>query len=121
MGFYDEMADVATELLGEFQQGVARLARVTVTPETGRPWDVTNSAPTYTDLLAVAIPVERKYVDGTRIVGGEDQVTFAVPNLSPEPNIKDKIEMDGRLRTTVAVRRIPALGTPVAYIFFVKD
>lgn len=123
MGFYDNMQAIATNLLGTYQQGIATLVRVSPqTPgDAERPWDKQDSTEIRVPLLAVAIPVQKKFIDGQRVIGRETQVTFAVPDLSPEPNIDDRIEYDGRLRTTKLVKRLPDAGTAVAWIFVVDD
>lgn len=120
MGFYDEMQDVASGLLGEFNQGTIVLLRPNVEAmDPDRPWDVTVGSPTRYLLNGVARTVERKWIDGTTIVGDEVQVTFAVPDV--EPVASDQIEIDGRVHRTVDMRRLPEAGTPVAYIFFVRS
>lgn len=121
MGFYDEMAQMAREMLAPedqdgLGQGVVQFLRLHVAPgpdqwTPGEPWRELMT------LSAVVRRVEQKYVDGTLIVGTEDQVTFAVPSV--EPVMTDKIIIDGTERVLVDIRRIPAAGTPVAYIAFV--
>jgi hypothetical protein len=120
--FYAEMQGVATDLLTEFQQGTIVLVRSTPTVgDTDRPWDLTaDPSPTRVTLRAAARTVDKKYVDGTRIHGGETQVTLSVPVLSPEPTVSDRIEIDGVLMTTVDMHRLPDAGTPVAFVFIVR-
>jgi hypothetical protein len=119
VGFYDEMQDVATELLEEFDQGALYLVRraKTVT-DTARPWDRTIGAPGKTALSGTVRAVQESYIDGRDVVGGERQVTFAYPGF--EPAIDDKIEIDGVEVATVKAIRIPDAGTPVAYRYIVR-
>ncbi len=72
-GFYDEMRDVATELLDEFKQGVVQLKRVTLdtppnewtpAPETGETWP----------LSARIKRLRQRYEDGVLIVETGDMV-----------------------------------------------
>jgi hypothetical protein len=118
MAFYDEMQETATELFGEFSQGTVRLVRPAVVVDDSRPWDPTPADPQYWVIDATARTVEEKFVDGTKITGRETQVKFGVvPGV--EPTVTDQIELDGVLMTTVDMRRIPDVGTVVAYVFFV--
>ena len=116
---YGRMQATATRLLGRFQQGVVTMSQVVpgvVDPD--QPW--TPAEPTITThaLLATVRRVEQKYVDGTLIVGTEDQITFAVPSVEPEMGFLFSI--DGNACVLKDLRRIPAAGTPVAYIAFVE-
>lgn len=113
---YGRMQGTATRLLGRFNQGTVQFLRENATqgPDEwtpGEPWREIFS------LSATVRRVEQKYVDGTLIVGTEDQVTFAVPSV--EPVMTDKILIDGHERVLIDIRRIPAAGTPVAYMAFV--
>lgn len=120
--FYLEMRDVATELLEEFDQGILRLARIAVTTaDADRPWDVSLGAPSFVDLAGTARTVSQRYVDGTRIVNTDIEVTFAHPaGLSPEPQQTDRIEVHGVVHKTVGVKRLPESGPVVAWKFFVR-
>jgi len=118
--FYARMRDrVSRPLLAKYKTGEIFLVREVKTPVAGRKWDVEKAAPSRTQLDAAAIPVEKKFQDGTRITSRDTQVAFAPP-LSVVPLITEKIEIDGRLMTTIDMKRLPDAGTIVAYIFFVR-
>lgn len=123
-GFYEDMLGLSLELFEEFQQdaGNVFLSRQSVTPTSGRAHDVTLGTASKTLLYATARPVSKKYIDGQLIVGRETQVMFPPPTgLSPEPNITDKIEIDGRDRKILKMRRIPDVGIVLAFIAIVSD
>lgn len=123
LGFYEDMAAVSNELFEAYQQdaGNVYLVRESSTPTSGRAHDVTIGSPVKTLLQAVAIPVQQKYIDGQLITGRETQVMFSPPVLNPEPSMSDKIEISGRDRKVVKMKRIPDAGIALAYIFFVAD
>ena len=119
MGFYDEMRGVADELLGEFAQGTVTLTKVTPgTPDPAQPWVPTEPTTETATLAATVRRVEQKYVDGTLIVGTEDQLMFAVPAFVPD--MACELSVDGRARVMKDLRPIPAAGTTVAYLAFVS-
>lgn len=118
--FYTRMRDkVSKPLFKKFQQGSIFLVRTAKTQVPGREWDVTVGAPSRTQLTGTAIPVQKKFLDGTRITSRDTQVMFSPPD-SVVPLVTDQIEIDGRLMTTIEMKRLPDAGVIVAYIFFVK-
>jgi len=121
-GFYDDMAEMVTELLqpdadGGLGQGMVQLKRETpgvVDPE--QPWvPVEPTAQTWI-LDAAVRRVSQMYVDGTLIVATDNQVTFAVPAMVPA--ITDTLIIDGVEHAMKDLRPIPAAGTQAAYIAF---
>lgn len=113
-GFYDEMREMATELLGEFQQGVVQLVRVSPgAPDPATPWEP--GAPTQTtyDLKATVTREHQRYENGVLIVETGDMVMFAVPEITPV--LTDKLVIDGTARSITNLTPIPAAGDPVAY------
>lgn len=122
-GFYEEMLGVSEELFEAFQQdaGNIYLVRESSAPTSGRAHDVTIGSPVKTLLQAVAIPVQKKYIDGQLITGRETQVMFSPPTLTPEPGLSDKIEISGRDRKVIKMKRIPDAGIALVFIFFVAD
>lgn len=118
MGFYDEMQAVASGLLAEFKQGAVTLVRVVPgVPDPATPW--LPGAPTETTYVldATVARVAEKYVDGALILSTDNQVIFAAPAIEPE--LSDRLVIDGTVHTMKDIRPIPAAGTPVAYIAFV--
>lgn len=119
MGFYDDIQAVATEVLAEFAQGVCTLTRTTIgePADPDEPFEPGASSTTVYTLDATVRRVEQRYVDGSLIVATDDQVTFAVPEITPR--MSDKITIDGVVRTLKMLKPKPASGTPVAYIAIV--
>lgn len=111
-GFYDEMRDVATELLDEFKQGVVLLKRVTL----GTPPNEWTPAPETVETWPLAATVKRlhqRYENGVLIVETGDMVTFAVPEVGPE--LTDALVIDGAERVISNLTPIPPAGTVVAW------
>jgi len=117
--FYDEMAGVATELLTEFKQGSVVLRRTTQAAG-DNPWEPGTETTVDYPLSATVRRVQQKYIDGTLIVGTEDQITFAVVNGIAPSMTTDRFVVDGHARVLKDLRPLPAAGTPVAYIAFVE-
>lgn len=114
--FYAEMAEVARELITEFQQDTLVITRRTmVAASPSRPWDTSAAlSPAQHSTPCTVRRVEEKFVDGLRITGTEDQVTFP-PIAGFEPSATDVFTVGGRDRTVVDLMRKPAVGTVVAY------
>lgn len=119
MSFYDEMADVASEVLDEFKQGTVTLKRPGVPTPAVNSWDKpTPAAPTSYTLKATVADAQsdkatRAYVDGETILGSDAVVTCAVPAV--EPALTDVVEVNGIAKPIKKVIRIPASGTAVAF------
>jgi len=115
---YARMQQTATRLLDRFQQGVVQLVRVNPgAPDPATPWEPGAPTETTYPLDATVSRVAEKYVDGTLIVATDNQVIFAVPEVTP--TLADKLVIDGMVLAMKDIRPIPAAGTPVAYIAFV--
>ncbi|WP_246675226.1 hypothetical protein [Mesorhizobium sp. B2-3-4] len=123
MGFYDEMAEMVTELLqsdadGGLGQGIVQLKRETPgVPDPDQLWVPVEPSVETWPLEAVVRRVSQKYVDGTLIVATDNQVTFAVPEVVPA--MTDLLVIDGVELAMKDLRPIPPAGTVVAYIAFV--
>ncbi|MHC2797184.1 hypothetical protein ACVINZ_006196 [Mesorhizobium jarvisii] len=122
-GFYDDMAEMVTELLqpdgdGGLGQGTVQLKRETpgvVDPQ--QPWVPVEPREQTWPLNAAVRRVSQKYVDGTLIVATDNQVTFAVPEVVPA--ITDLLIIDGVELAMKDLRPIPPAGTVAEYIAFV--
>ncbi|RWO18336.1 hypothetical protein [Mesorhizobium sp.] len=110
--------EFASEMLGEFKQGVVMLTRkVTAPPDPSTPWIPGEPVTTVYPLDAVMRRVSQKYVDGTLTVATDNQITFAVPSIVPA--MTDTLVIDSVELVMKDLRPIPPAGTPVAYIAFV--
>ncbi|WP_018428222.1 hypothetical protein [Hoeflea sp. 108] len=112
MSFYDEMRDVADELLGEFKQGSVQLKRVTTAPGPNEWTPAPETVETW-PLSATITRLHQRYENGVLIVQTGDMVTFAVPAV--EPQITDKLIIDGAERVITNLTPIPSAGTVVAW------
>lgn len=120
MDFYDEMRDVASELLAEFRQGVVTLTRPGSSVSGANAWEPPiTSDPAVHELDATVKGVAEQFVDGTTILATDLQVMTAVPPIVPSLET-DTMMIDGKTVTIVRVDPIPAAGTPVAYRFIVR-
>jgi uncharacterized membrane protein len=124
VGFYDEMAEMVTELLqpdedGGLGQGTVELKRETPgTVDPAQPWVAVDPTTVFYPLDAAVRRVSQKYVDGSLIVATDNQVTFAVPEIVPA--MTDTLIIDGVELAIKDLRPIPPAGTVVAYIAFVS-
>lgn len=122
MGFYDDMAGVASSVLAEFgaknQEGASSIQLIRTMPPPGGPslW----SPGTY-DLDGVVSAAGDKanaqFIDGTTILSTDLVATCAVPEI--EPALTDTVVVDGVARAIKKVVKVPAAGTPVAIKLFI--
>lgn len=118
MTIYDELQGVASEVLGEFNQGGISLVKIT---PGGAPAD-NPGTPTITvyELEAVARGVSFKYVQSGFAVQSDLQVTAAVLE-GVTPNINDFIRIDGTDHKIIEDVSAPAAaGTRAAWKFIVR-
>lgn len=112
MSFYDDMQDVATELLAEFAQGTVSLKRVVQTPAENEWESPTETATTY-PLSAAVKRLHHRYEAGALIAETGDMVSFSVSAVTPL--LTDKLVIDGVERVITELTPIPAAGTVVAW------
>ncbi|WP_246676248.1 hypothetical protein [Mesorhizobium sp. B2-5-1] len=118
-GFYDDMAEMVTELLqpdaaGGLGQGTVQLKRETpgvVDPD--QPWVPVEPTVQTWPLNAAVKRLHQRYENGVLIVQTGDMVTFAVPEVEPE--LTDLIVIDGTDRAITNLMPIPAAGPTVAW------
>ncbi|MFC5385185.1 hypothetical protein ACFPLB_04295 [Aquamicrobium segne] len=141
-GFYDEMRDMATELLGEFKQGRVTLTRTTQAekPEdwpTWEPWTGETTTQVY-ELDAVVKGVSAKLIDGNVVIASDRELTCSHkmtlvetivgdndPVVSSTPaefdaGLLDTLSIDGKPVTIVRDLTVPGAGTPVAHRFVIR-
>jgi hypothetical protein len=133
--FYKEMQGIATGLLREFNQG--KIEYVAMIPGSGPVDDPGPATPVTFGLQGVARGVQQRYVDNTHIVATDMQVTVSTEMQATDitfdngalwdnlamwsdpvspPKITGFIRVDGVKHKIIRVVRIPAAGTPVAYV-----
>ncbi|RWB31837.1 MAG: hypothetical protein EOQ41_12905 [Mesorhizobium sp.] len=113
-GFYEEMQEFASEMLGEFKQGVVTLNRtLTAPPDPSTPWIPGEPVTTAYPLFAIVKRLHQRYENGVLIVETGDMVTFAVPVVLPA--LSDTLAIDGVERAITNLTPIPAAGSVVAW------
>lgn len=128
--FYQEMQDVATDILTEFGQGTILLETETEVPDPLRPWSPGAPVVVSYRLDGAMRLVDKRFVDGTLVVGTESQATVAVTAHSTldesevsledlDPQMGWTLVADGSRRVIKKVVRIPEVGTAVAYALIV--
>jgi hypothetical protein len=136
--FYQDMQDIASELITEFKQGTIQY--VDVAPGTG-PADEPGSGETTTLTIdAVARSVQFKYINNTDIVQSDSQITLSGAIISSLDvlwdgstlwdnltgwstdtlDIRGWFTIDGAKAKIIKVKRVPQAGTPVAFIVIVR-
>ncbi|MGO4641706.1 hypothetical protein AB4Z43_25020 [Mesorhizobium sp. 2RAF45] len=121
-GFYDDMAEMVTELLqpdadGGLGQGVVQLKRETpgaVDPD--QPWVPDEPTVQIWPLNAAVKRMHQRYENGVLIVETGDMVTFDVPAVVPL--LTDLLVIHGTDRTITNLTPIPAAGSTVAWKAF---
>lgn len=113
MGFYDEMAGMASELLTEFAQGTVALKRKTGTTPGENKWDAPVDVYATYPLSATVKRLHQRYENGVLIVETGDMVTFAVPAVTPA--LTDLLVIDGKERAITNLTPVPGAGVTVAY------
>lgn len=117
MAFYEEMRDVASEVLAEFKQGAVHY--VHVTPGTGPIDDPGPSSYTLTLIDSAVRGVRSKYVqDGLAVASDLQAIMSARHGIVPD--IKDFIDVDGKRHKIVHISAKPEAGTAVAYLLIIR-
>lgn len=131
MGFYDEMADFADEILspeseGGLGQGTVTLKRTSFA-STSNAWE-NGAATTLTYTLKAAVRgVSKKYVDGSVILDSDLQLTVSPKattsggsKVNLAPAMTDLITLDGKTKAPKKIMPVPAVGVVAAYMVFVE-
>lgn len=138
MGFYDDMAAMADELLlpdaqGGFGQGLVQLKRITVTPPPND-WTPGTETETLWTLKAAVRRLHQRYENGVLIIETGDQIIASVTAtltsvdgeaVAPqdqtfEPRNSDIIVVDGADRAIDNITPIPGAGTTSAWKLWSK-
>ena len=115
--FYERMQGTATKLLTKFNQGSVNY--IITRPATGPDYNPTPGAPISYPLNATASGVEQKYIKEGYIAASDIQITAAVFDV--EPTQEGVIEIDGKEKQIIAIKKIPAAGVVVSWVIFVKS
>lgn len=116
---YDDMQEIASQLLTKFQQGA--IAYVRMTPVAGATPDApAASTAASTVVNAVVRGVQYKFVQRGMAVATDLQVTIAGDALASEPSMLDFVDIDGVRHKIVQIVRRPAAGTVVVWTLIVR-
>ena len=109
---YDEMVDLADELVAEFGQTGA----VRRTPQTGTGYNPTDGTPVNHTAVFAVIDYSSRDIDGTRVLATDKRVIMGVGALTITPATTDLlVEAGGGVYKIVNVSPINPAGTVVAY------
>lgn len=115
--FYADMQKIASDVLGEFKQGVVQY--IELVPVAGAtPDDPGEPTETVTTINAAVRPVSTKYVDGSHIVQSDKQIVM--PGDTVEPKMSGNMRIDGTDFKIIEIMPRPAAGTPVSYTLIVR-
>ena len=119
MGFYDEIQDVASEVLAEFAQGVVTVTRPGGTIPGKNPWDpeIVVEEQVFT-LSATVAAIGDEFIDGTTILATDRMVTAAA--FGDVPQVGDELAIDGKVVSIVKQMRVPAAGTLIVWRWIVR-
>lgn len=110
MAFYEEMADVASDLIEEFGQTGA-LRR---TVNTGTPHNPTQASVDHACTLVVS-EYKNFEIDGSRVLATDKKVLLSTASLAIEPVLSDKLLIGGVSHSIVRVMPISPGGTTVLW------
>lgn len=127
--FYDEMADMARELLaltgrGGLGQGTINLVRYVPGPPPAQPWDPPSDPVRQdTTLKGAATGVSKEMIGAPVETGGQVVATDLSVIVAPwggTYETGDVLEIDGAPVTILKIQNIPAAGTVSAIRFVVR-
>lgn len=116
--FYQDMQEIATDLLTEFNQGTIKIIRDTF--PNAKPYDPGEPVPTEYSFKGVTRGVSKKFVDGTFILESDLQATLAYSSeivINPKT---DRIKVDNIEYQILSVKNTPASGTIVSIIIIYR-
>lgn len=117
MAFYQDMQNIATELLDDFKQGLIEYGRIT--PGSGPADDPGPSVITWSTVKAVARGVSFKYAQLSMVVETDLQITMAADQLTPD--MRDMVRIDGGTAMKIVhIVAKPSAGIPAAFILIVR-
>jgi hypothetical protein len=117
MGFYDDMALMAKELLAELNQGTVEIGRAVVTTGVNS-WDAPSVSVDYVEINSVVRGVSRKFVDGVTVMDTDLQVISSIEDYEPLPG--DLMRIDGKPVVLIKQEKIPGAGIVAAWRFIVR-
>lgn len=117
MPFYEDMQNVARDVLAEFKQG--EIIYVHSTPGTGPADDPGQPTLTEHEIDGAANGVKFKYVQAGQAIASDLQVVSSV-NPDYTPNVSGFVKIDGTRYKIHKLLPKPAAGVPVAFVFILR-
>jgi hypothetical protein len=114
--FYAEMADIALDIIDEFQQGVLMLERRTLVAG-AEPWDPSVPTTQQFPVVGTVQAVDRRLVDGTTVIA-TDRMAIIPTNSLPvnvRPEMSDRLVIDGEPAVIKKILTVPAAGIAIVY------
>lgn len=119
MSIYDDLRDAAGELFTEFKQGTVQYVPIETTPGATPDRPGSTAKGTAITLTATAKPVSTKYVDGSRVIESDIEVT--IPNDGKAtPTMAGYIRIDGSDHKIISIMPKPAAGDPIVWAVIVR-
>lgn len=127
MGFYDDMAAMARDLLAPTSQnglgqGVITLNRVSGSAPGANPWDPSTPVTTSETIRGAAKGISKQLIGteagGTVLLATDLEVISEVPKMGYQPG--DTLSIDGRPLIILHYSNIPAAGVAAAVRFIVR-
>jgi len=121
VSFAAEMAQVATDLLGEFDERPVG-GKIQLKRNSAAVWDPTLVEDVITpgatiDLTGVAVPYSQGLVDGTTIQSGDIKLTVT---MATEPLAQDKVILDGAEHSIVSIVPFAFTGKPLTIAYAIQ-
>lgn len=117
MSFYDEMKQVAAEVLAEFAQGDVKY--IHMVPGSGPADDPGPATPTLYPINSAVSGAAFRYVQSGLALKTDFQVTVA-GNLPVVPDQRGFVTVDGVTHKIVGIDKKPSAGPVVAYILIIR-
>ena len=114
--FYSTMQQIASGVLGEFNQG--SISYIAITPGNGPRDDPGQAIETSYSINGVARGVKFSYVDNSLVLGSDLQVTIPADVITPQ--LSGFVEIDGVRYKIVKIVPKPAAGIAAAYTLIVR-
>jgi len=114
--FYQDMAQIANDIIGEFQQGLLALEWNTAVG--GVPWDPGDTPQVQSVYVkGVVQPIDRKLVDGMTVLATDRLAILPALDLPAcvIPHVSDKLYIDGEPTIIQKVLRVPEAGVIIVY------
>lgn len=118
---YDRLQATALRLIAKYGRDVTlQFATDAAPPDPTRPWDPADPVLVSYATRAVVFPVEQQFVDGTVVLGTDEQALVAASGLPAAPDPKT-VFLDGAIQYgVVKVEPVRTGPLPIIYTIFLR-